>query len=799
MNNHSIKATSRVASRSSKLGSVSSDVDSTSRFQDFIFIAEFSEQIGPTPVLCIPECCPQNFNQIAFAVRVLSVDWHLKVGGSSGEPLSRFSLEQDVQMLLSEPKEGAEAIVSYLTVFDLHARGNERPYCFCYVSQDRNKMLLFLEDIMKAMTKVVTQIHKRNYEVFLKDLRSHTNLLKKDMQLIKSEGLPTSLPPGVTPESAVEDIASHLQDMTSLIADLDRTLGQLNNETMTSLHGHSIISRSHSDTLRKRAGRFSKRANSDLKLTHSISPNTLLGTSPTYTLSTITSSVRNFDRKLRSLPELVSVRSWGDIRKCLEDIVHLYGQDTSLLLLNRYDAASLKPSSSLLTVGQFAVSNFLPPDRPQSKRRNLKPAETADYQSSPSADQVVHPNKIWSVKNSEHFAERKQANSSRTTGSFSPTSFSSLESGDGPSHSQPHSSSLSSDSPTASNARSCREAAGDNTDDHVLHNNPLGYNVIGDSCPSDNSHDPFSYDGSDSLEGSDGYATPPEAATTNTHLQVPISPIPFTCARLRASSRLSCDLKAHLYRAPGLLHVISSLLSGKPVICECPQLCEETADSLLRNLSLFIPGSAHKHRVLPAADRAVPLFSALSSTKLAMVKSKATLSSKQYSLLRRHSQVFAVSEAVSTFYGHLYEGKLLSMFSKHFLTRQRTVPLSEEFLLGLFQSVLLQLAMKAYLLFHHSLALQKNVIKSGDAIKSTLSLSNSDWEIIKYLSKVIREQMIEQLERETICRNNLVTERIPNLPAPHANPMLTLLGYTDNQCDEISLTFTPSNTETLKK
>ena len=797
---------SRASSRSSKLGSVSSETD-TNRFEDFILIAEFSEQIGPTPVLCIPECCPQNFNQIAFAVRVLSVDWHLKVS-SSDEPLSRFSLEQDVQMLLSEPKESAEAVVSYMTVYDLHARGNERPYCFCYVSQDRNKMLLFFEDIMKALANVVTLIHKRNYEVFLKDLKSHSNLLQKDMKLIKSEGLPKTLPPGVTPESAVEDITSHLQDMTSLIEDLDHTLEQFNSETITTLHGHRIISRSHSDTLKRCAGRFSKRVNSDLKLTHTISPNTLLSTSPTYTLSTITSSVRNFDRKLRSLPELVSMKMWGDIRRALDDIVNLYRQDTSLLLLNRYDAACLKPSSSLLTCGQFAVSNFIPPEKPVSKHRTVKAAETVDSQPSSSQDQVQHFSKVWSVKNSAFaneaskapmlFPEKKQIESTRTAGSFSPSSFSSLESVEGPSHTHPNSSSLSSDSPGLAHARgpAREEPVGPNTDDQVLSINPLGYNIIGDSAPLDNNQELLSYEGSDSIEGSDDYSTPPEsAACHNTHLHILTSPVLFTSAMLRPSSRPSYDLKAQLYRTPNLIHVVFSMLSGKPVMCECPTLCEMETESLLRNFSLFLPGSAHRHHILTATDRASLLFSALNCTKLAMVKSRNLLDSKQYSLVRRHSQVFAVRESAATFHGHQYEGDLLSMFSKSFLTRQRTFPLNNEFLVSLFQSVLLQLSMKAYLLFHHSLSTRHNVTKSGEALKRSLSLSSSDWEIIKYFSKVIREQIIEQFEREIICKSNLVTECVPSCAAPHVTPMLTLLGYEESQCEETAMTFTSTNNE----
>ena len=790
MNIGNIRIPRRTSDRVSKHSSVSSDTD-TVKFDDFIFIAEFSEQIGPTPVLCIPDCCPQSFNKIAFAVRVLSVDWHVKVSNNSGESLSRFSLDQDVQMLLSEPKEDAEAIVSYMTVYDLHARGNERPYCICYISQDKNKMMLFFEDIVKAISKIVMQIHRRNYEVFLKDLKVHSNLLRKDLKVIRDEGLPNSLPPGVTPQSAVTDITSHLEDMSTIMEDLDEMIFQLNNKAMTS-STHSIA-RSHSDTLRKKTRRFMKRTNSDFRYSQSISPSALLATSPNYTISTITSSVRNFDRKLRCLPDLVSHEMWGEIRQSLEELVHLYRQDTSLLLLNRYDSTCLKPKQSLLSIGQFAMNNFIPQDKPvyQSRQDNVKASEDAEDLSQINPE---HYSKVWSVKNSSFkngsflLPDKKEYQPQGRDSSPSSKSFSSLESTESQSKPQPSSAS------TSSGSRMVEvEQVETRLQDKVLDANPLGYNIMGNIATRERGSDVISQEDSDSMDGSNDYLTPPPDFEPSNNSENPHflrnSPILFTNTKQKSNLHTSNDLLAQLHRTPNLIHVVYSMLSGKPVICECEDMSDTEIEELSRNLSLFLPGSANRNKILPKSDQTSIRLSNLHDIKLATVQSGGMQKYKPYNQVKRHSQLLCIKEGKSTFYGHRYEGSFLSMLTKSYFKRLRNVPISDAFVLSLLQSVLHNLAMKSYLLFYHSLSGKQNAIKSGDILKNALSLSNADWEIIKYFAKIIREQLIEQ-EKSKFAK---VLECVPAINRRNEVPMLTLLGYVDGHNEEISLTFTSSS------
>ena len=757
-------------------------------FEDFIFIAEFSEQIGPSPVLSIPESCPPSFNQNAFAIRVLSVDWHVKVKSKTDGPVSRFTLDQDVQMLLSEPKENAEAIVYYMTVYDVHARGNERPYCICYISQDKNKIMMFFEDIVRALGRIVAQIHRRNYEVFLKDLKSHSNLLQNDMESIKSEGLPKNVPSTVTPEVAIENITTHLEDMTTLMEGLNEVLAQINSD----MKQGQLITRSRSETVKKNSGRFKQRSSSDMMRTHSISPSTMLGTSPSYTLSTITSTIRSFDRKLRTLPELVSIAMWGSIRRSLDDLVHLYRQDSSILLLNRYDVLCLKQASSLLSVGGYAINNFIPPE-------NSPFNSTGNANLEGKRDQHLHFTKIWSVKgviNDTEFVNHldeddgKQSEpSKRTTGSFSPNSFSSLDSSGGQFQTHPTSStssdSLNIDRHGASNNENSRSQQ-----KQLVGTNPLGYTILRDPTPDTVSRSSRRYISSyeilsvEDSESTEGFSTPPDSLSYNysplsTSICLPPSPSLFTSLRSRSANK-QFTLLQQLSMTPNLVHVAYSMLSGKSVLCECPYEMDIT--SLLRNLVLFLPGSNERNPILTETDNSSVQSLKIYSNKLAVVRSKSLMASRQYNQVKRHFQVFRITDSSSHFNGRLYDGKVFAMFSKSYLTRQRTVPLNEQFLLTLFQASLLQLAMKAYLMFHHSLSMQQNVIKSGDILKESLTLSNSDWEIAKYFTKIIRQQILEQAEREN---NYMPIDRKINMGLPTlVTPFLNLLGSEACQVEE---------------
>ncbi|CAB1350382.1 unnamed protein product, partial [Coregonus sp. 'balchen'] len=98
--------------------------------KDFILISEFSEQVGPQPLLTIPDD-PKVFGTFDlnyFSLRIMSVDY-------------QASFVEDSRVVLGDSKEGAFAYVHHLTLYDLEARGFVRPFCMAYVSADERKIM----------------------------------------------------------------------------------------------------------------------------------------------------------------------------------------------------------------------------------------------------------------------------------------------------------------------------------------------------------------------------------------------------------------------------------------------------------------------------------------------------------------------------------------------------------------------------------------------------------------------------------------------------------------------------------
>ncbi|XP_048577864.1 guanine nucleotide exchange protein smcr8a [Nematostella vectensis] len=137
--------------------------------EDFILIAEFSENEGPRPVLTIPSEGGGTFDKNAFAVHVMSVDYHAQ------ERNTAFSVAEDTQLFLSEKKERVYAYVHHFTLYDIHARGFVRPFCMCYLSHCKRKLLNSMEQLMTEFNKVSRLFRFGNRIVFSRDL--HQRLL----------------------------------------------------------------------------------------------------------------------------------------------------------------------------------------------------------------------------------------------------------------------------------------------------------------------------------------------------------------------------------------------------------------------------------------------------------------------------------------------------------------------------------------------------------------------------------------------------------------------------------------------
>ncbi|XP_077413820.1 guanine nucleotide exchange protein smcr8a isoform X1 [Vanacampus margaritifer] len=161
--------------------------------KDFILISEFSEQVGPQPLLTIPDdpkvCGTFDLNY--FSLRIMSVDYQASfVGHPPGSGYPRLSFVEDSRVVLGDSKEGAFAYVHHLTLYDLEARGFVRPFCMAYVSADERKIMLQFQELSVRFSKASECLKAGNRRAFAKELqRKLRDLEYTHCVLQREEGL----------------------------------------------------------------------------------------------------------------------------------------------------------------------------------------------------------------------------------------------------------------------------------------------------------------------------------------------------------------------------------------------------------------------------------------------------------------------------------------------------------------------------------------------------------------------------------------------------------------------------------
>ncbi|KAK3510703.1 hypothetical protein QTP70_015155 [Hemibagrus guttatus] len=97
--------------------------------KDFILIAEFSEQVGPQPILTIPdenEACG-SFDLNNFSLRIMSVDYQTAFAGPAGCAHAKLNFVEDSKVVLGDSREGA------------YAYRKKNMHCFCQLSAEFSK------------------------------------------------------------------------------------------------------------------------------------------------------------------------------------------------------------------------------------------------------------------------------------------------------------------------------------------------------------------------------------------------------------------------------------------------------------------------------------------------------------------------------------------------------------------------------------------------------------------------------------------------------------------------------------
>ncbi|XP_073350970.1 guanine nucleotide exchange protein smcr8a [Pagrus major] len=158
--------------------------------KDFILISEFSEQVGPQPLLTIPDdpkvCGTFDLNY--FSLRIMSVDYQASfVGHPPGTGYPRLSFVEDSRVVLGDSKEGAFAYVHHLTLYDLEARGFVRPFCMAYVSADERKIMLQFQELSLRFSQASECLKSGNRRAFAKELQRKLRDLEYTHSVLQRE------------------------------------------------------------------------------------------------------------------------------------------------------------------------------------------------------------------------------------------------------------------------------------------------------------------------------------------------------------------------------------------------------------------------------------------------------------------------------------------------------------------------------------------------------------------------------------------------------------------------------------
>ncbi|XP_034043585.1 guanine nucleotide exchange protein smcr8b [Thalassophryne amazonica] len=143
--------------------------------RDFILVAEFSEQVGPKPVLTIPDD-PRvvgSFDLNHFSVRIMSVDYQASGPAHStfAFPGPRLNFSEDSKVILGDSAEDAFAYVHHLTLYDLEARGLVRPFCMAYVCSDQAKLMENFTEISTGFSLASDSLKTGNRQAFSVELQ----------------------------------------------------------------------------------------------------------------------------------------------------------------------------------------------------------------------------------------------------------------------------------------------------------------------------------------------------------------------------------------------------------------------------------------------------------------------------------------------------------------------------------------------------------------------------------------------------------------------------------------------------
>ncbi|XP_077575905.1 guanine nucleotide exchange protein smcr8b [Stigmatopora nigra] len=166
---------------------------STAGFQkDFVLVAEFSEQVGPSPVMTIPDPVEGlgSLDLNHFSVRIMSVDYQASGPTPSSYSIGpRLNFNEDSEVVLGDSGDSAFAYVRHMTLLDLTARGMVRPFCMAYVCSQQTKIMDNFDRLSDGFGRAADSLKTGNRQAFSLELHHKLHQLEYErLSLLKDGG-----------------------------------------------------------------------------------------------------------------------------------------------------------------------------------------------------------------------------------------------------------------------------------------------------------------------------------------------------------------------------------------------------------------------------------------------------------------------------------------------------------------------------------------------------------------------------------------------------------------------------------
>nr|XP_020499035.1 guanine nucleotide exchange protein smcr8a-like [Labrus bergylta] len=211
-------------------------VTSAQFHRDFILVAEFSEQVGPKPVLTIPDDSRAigSFDLNHFSVRIMSVDYQASGPGHAppASPGPRLNFSEDSKVVLGDSAESAFAYVHHMTLYDLEARGMVRPFCMAYVCSDQGKLMDNYAELSTCFSQAADSLKTGNRQAFSMELQRKLQELEYTRLTLQQDPERLRAVNGLTEEEESEDELDAVERLICNHRDLLRQVTSYPNRKM---------------------------------------------------------------------------------------------------------------------------------------------------------------------------------------------------------------------------------------------------------------------------------------------------------------------------------------------------------------------------------------------------------------------------------------------------------------------------------------------------------------------------------------------------------------------------------------